>query len=107
MIDVTVRAIMGLAELAGGQNEQVFEIGEGSNVRTLLHAFIEAHGSGLKGALLDKSSDMKHGVSIFVNGVSILALKGLNTELRHGDGVLILPALGDNSAPTERKTADN
>ena len=94
MIKVNVNAILGIIPLLGGNRIQVVEIEDESNVSDLLEKLIQIYGEELRDKILDGNKKIKNGIVMFVNGVSILALGGLNEKLKSGDEFLIFPPVG-------------
>ena len=62
------------------------------DVRRLLDQ-LEADFSGLKGLVRNEQGEVHHHVNIYVNSEAIEALDGLQTALKDGDEVTIIPAL--------------
>jgi len=70
------------------------------DVRGLLDG-LEARFAGLRGLVRNEQGEVHHHVNIYVNNEAIEALQGLETTLKDGDEVSIIPALagGGGSAP--------
>ena len=62
------------------------------DVKALLDE-LEEHFGGLKGLVRNERGEIHHHVNIYVNNEGIDALQGLETALRDGDEVSIIPAL--------------
>jgi molybdopterin synthase sulfur carrier subunit len=62
------------------------------DVRGLLEELERSYG-GLKGLVRDERGEVHHHVNLYVNNEAIEALQGLETRLRDGDEVAIIPAL--------------
>jgi molybdopterin synthase sulfur carrier subunit len=62
------------------------------DVRGLLDE-LEGRFSGLKGLVRNEAGDVHHHINIYVNNEGIEALQGLQTSLKDGDEVSIIPAL--------------
>jgi len=62
------------------------------DVRGLLDELERAFGA-LKGLVRNEGGEVHHHVNIYVNNEAIEALQGLETRLRDGDEVTIIPAL--------------
>ena len=62
------------------------------DIKTLLDA-LEEHWGGLKGLVRNERGEVHRHVNIYVNNEAIAALQGLETPLRDGDEVSIIPAL--------------
>lgn len=54
---------------------------------------LESSFAGLKGLVRNDKGEVHHHVNIYVNSEAIDALQGLQTPLRDGDEVTIIPAL--------------
>jgi sulfur-carrier protein len=54
---------------------------------------LEGRFSGLKGLVRNEQGEVHHHVNIYVNSEAIEALQGLETPLKDGDEVSIIPAL--------------
>ena len=94
VIRVTIHTILGLKEIMG---QAVIElpIPQGSTVKALLGLMVDKWGARLSPYF----SDSEHGrhlplIRILVNGRDIGFQNGMETELRDGDEVLMLPLVG-------------
>ena len=76
---------------------------DAADVRSLLDE-LEGHFSGLKGLVRNEHGDVHDHVNIYVNNDGIDALQGLETALRDGDEVSIIPALAGGSASPDLRT---
>ncbi|MCS7265431.1 MAG: MoaD/ThiS family protein [Armatimonadetes bacterium] len=65
---------------------------EGKNVRELIDD-LERQFAGIKARLCDENGEVRRFVNIFVNDEDIRFLQGLDTELKEGDEVSIIPAI--------------
>lgn len=86
---VTVRIPTPLRTLTGGADE--VEIG-GANVRELIDNLEAAH-PGLKDRLCDDKGGVRRFVNIYANEEDIRFLDNLDTPLKDGDSVSIVPAI--------------
>jgi molybdopterin synthase sulfur carrier subunit len=59
---------------------------------------LERSFGGLKGLVRNEKGEVHHHVNIYVNSEAIDALQGLQTTLRDGDEVTIIPALAGGGA---------
>lgn len=59
---------------------------------------LERSFSGLKGLVRNDEGAVHHHVNIYVNTEAIEALQGLETPLKDGDEITIIPALAGGSA---------
>jgi len=62
------------------------------DVRGLLDELERSFG-GLKGLVRNEGGEVHHHVNIYVNNEAIEALQGLETRVKDGDEVTIIPAL--------------
>ncbi|MCB9600858.1 MAG: MoaD/ThiS family protein [Sandaracinus sp.] len=85
----TLRIPPALRSLTGGETEIAFEA---ASVRALIDQ-AEAKHPGLKARICDDSGKVLRFVNLFVNDEDIRMLDGLDTELRSGDSVSIIPAI--------------
>lgn len=54
---------------------------------------LEAQFPGLKERILDESGDLRRFVNVYVNGEDVRFQQGVQTELKAGDEVSIVPAV--------------
>jgi len=87
-VKVLLPAVM--AEATSGARE--VEV-SASTVSDALGRLTEKFGEPLKQRMFDESGRPKRLLSLFVNGKNIRFLKSLETELRDGDEVSILPTV--------------
>ncbi|HXJ79446.1 MAG TPA: MoaD/ThiS family protein [Candidatus Methylomirabilis sp.] len=66
------------------------------DVKRLLDA-LEENFAGLKGLVRNERGEVHRHVNIFVNNEAIDALQGLDTRLKDGDEIAIIPALAGGS----------
>ncbi len=65
---------------------------DAADVKTLLDE-LEGHYNGLRGLVRNERGEVHDHVNIYVNNEGIEALQGLETALKDGDEVSIIPAL--------------
>lgn len=87
-MEVTVRIPAVLRPLTGGEESVT---ASGANVGALIDQLESKH-PGIKGRLLDAKGVQRH-VNIYVGEEDIRFLDGLQTELKAGDEVSIVPAI--------------
>ena len=88
---ITLHTILGLKEVIGQRLTEV-EVPRGSTVADLLTTMRERWGDRLTARLFKpESGAVLPYVRIMVNGQTIELLKGMETPLKEGDEVLILP----------------
>ena len=88
-MSVTVRIPTPLRKLTGDQDTVA---ADGSDLRQCLEG-LEARYPGLKERLCDESGELRRFVIVFVNGEDVRFLQGLDTSLKAGDEVSIVPAV--------------
>ncbi|MEK6608840.1 MAG: ubiquitin-like small modifier protein 1 [Myxococcota bacterium] len=86
---VTVRVPTPLRKLTQGQ-EEVFATG--GTVGELIEALEKSY-PGLKERLCDESGQLRRFVNIFVRDEDVRFLKNLDTPVKDGDEVSIIPAI--------------
>jgi molybdopterin synthase sulfur carrier subunit len=86
---VKLRIPTPLRRLAGGASELSVE---GSTVKEALEA-LERDYPGFRERLYDESGEIRRFVNIYVAGEDIRFLKGVDTPLKEGEEVSIVPAV--------------
>jgi molybdopterin synthase sulfur carrier subunit len=66
--------------------------GNGNTLESLV-ANLEGSYPGMKERVLDESGQLRRFVNIYVNGDDVRFIDGLNTALKDGDEVSIVPAV--------------
>lgn len=89
-MSVTVRIPTPLRKLTGDQ-ETVTADGV-NNLAEVIEA-LEAGYPGLKERLCDESGELRRFINVYVNGEDVRFLSGLQTGLKAGDEVSIVPAV--------------
>ena len=64
------------------------------SVRDLIAILVERYGDNFKEFMLSPENRLQKYVVILVNGRGVGILNGLETMLREGDSILIMPAVG-------------
>lgn len=86
---VTVRVPMALRKLTGGAGEVE---AEGTNVKDLIQNLEKTY-SGLENALCEENGKVRGYVNIYINDEDFRSLNGIDTLLKEGDEVAIVPAI--------------
>jgi len=86
---VRVRVPTPLRKLTNGADEVD---AQGSNVRTLVED-LERSFPGIKEKICDESGKIRRFVNIYVNGDDIRFLQNMETSLKEGDNISIVPAI--------------
>ena len=89
----TVRIPPVLRPKTGGQSEVE---AEGGNVGEVLRALTAEH-PDTKGQLFGDDGDLNRYVNIYLNDEDVRVLDGLDTAVKDGDTVVILPAMAGGS----------
>lgn len=91
MTKITLHTILELKEVIGQRLTEI-DLPDGSTVEDFLTYLKERWGDELSGRLFDPGSGaVLPYVRIMVNGQTIQFLEGMETPLKEGDEVLILP----------------
>jgi MoaD family protein len=88
--EVTVTLPAPLASALGVNRELKIQA---QNLRELIRALGEKSGAELTQKLIDQKGELKSTVNIYVNGRNVRFTGGLETPLREGDKITILPAV--------------
>lgn len=92
---ITVKAFATLRSILGGSNRITLEVKDGSNLKDLIDVLSEKYGKNFKESILQSGKDeVQPYIKILINGRDIEFLKGLLTELKDGDEVVIIPPAG-------------
>ncbi len=86
---VRVRVPTPLRKLTNGADEIN---AQGNNVRSLVED-LERNFPGIKERICDESGKIRRFVNIYVNGDDIRFLQNLETSLKEGDSISIVPAI--------------
>ena len=88
-MSVTVRIPTPLRKLT---NELDVVSGDGDTLMACINT-LEGQYPGLKERLCDEAGELRRFVNVYVNGEDVRFLAGLNTDLKAGDEVSIVPAV--------------
>ncbi len=94
-MSVTVRIPTPLRTLTGGADEVSVPA---ASVRALIDALEERH-RGLKGQICDADGKLRRFVNVYLNDEDIRFQQGLDTPLKSGDVVAIIPAIAGGAEP--------
>jgi len=92
-VKVVVRFFTTLREITGKKEEQM-EFSQSASVNTVLRKLSESYGADFNDYVFDELGDVRGHLEILINGRSVSTLSGLNTKLKDGDQVAILPPVG-------------
>lgn len=86
---ITVRVPTPLRRLTDGQGE--IEV-QANTIREAIEK-LEERFPGFKERLLDENGELRKFVNLYLNDEDIRFLKGIDTELKDGDTISIVPAI--------------
>jgi MoaD family protein len=90
---VTVRYFTTLRELAGNTEEKM-EMEGGATLAGLIAKVASKYGEEARNYLYHEETRIDPSIYFMVNGVNAKLLSGLDTKLRDGDVVAIIPPIG-------------
>lgn len=91
---VSVRLFTVLRELTQKGDETLeFDVGF-VTVKVVLEEMVRRHGKEFKDYLYDEKRRVREHLQLLVNGKSVSLSEGLETRLREGDEVAIVPPVG-------------
>ncbi len=90
MVEIKVRLYGNLVGFVKGQKEVSVSA---SSVKEGIDQLIASYGE-LAGRLLDKDGNIETFINVLVNNKDIRYLDGLETEVKEGDKMIIMPAIG-------------
>lgn len=88
-MSVEVRIPTPLRRVTNGQEKATVD---GDNLTQIIDS-LESQYPGIRERLCDEAGDLRHFVNIYVNGEDVRFLEGLNTGIKTGDEVSIVPAV--------------
>ncbi|MSQ12467.1 MAG: MoaD/ThiS family protein [Dehalococcoidia bacterium] len=94
-MSVVVRIPSPLRRVTNGKDRVTVE--STSNLSQTIAA-LERQYPGIKERLVDDVGELRHFVNIYVNGEDVRFLNGLDTEIKAGDEVSIVPAVAGGRA---------
>lgn len=95
-MQVTVRFFTHLREIIGKKEEAIFfPENEGVTVKKVMKILTKRYGKSFVEYVYDrKTENFKSFLQLLINGKSVSTLSGLQTELKNGDVLAILPPVG-------------
>jgi len=78
------------------KNKSEVEVEKAQDIKDLIEKLEEEH-PGIKERLLDENGNLRRFINFFVNEEDIRFLDGINTALKDGDEVSIIPAIAGGS----------
>jgi MoaD family protein len=93
-LKVKVEYLGHIRTILGNKKEEEIEIKENASVADLLLILSEKHGSAFKKTVYeDKGTDIKSNFIATVNGYLLNQLNGVETKLKSGDRVILMPVV--------------
>jgi len=89
MMGVLVRVPIPFRSCAGGQTEVMVE---GNTVQKVLENLNESH-DGIMEKICDENGNLRGFVNLYLNDREIRSLENLDTKVRDGDKISIIPAI--------------
>lgn len=90
---IQIKFFAALREIVGKKAEFV-ELDGGVRVQDVIRHLIETYGTPLEQHLFDKRGKLTTSYQLLINGINISTLEGLETPLKEGDTLAILPPVG-------------
>lgn len=90
MIKVRVKLFLTLRELVGKDILDI-DLPEQSTVQDLLKFMIKEYGRNLSRYVFDERNKTRGFLNFLVNGKNIIDLNGLETTLKNGDSIVVIP----------------
>lgn len=72
-------------------NEKIIDI-DNTTLKSVFDNLVEEFGDDFRNRLFDKG-EIRRFVNIYINGMDIRFLKGINSDVRNNDEISILPAV--------------
>jgi molybdopterin synthase sulfur carrier subunit len=78
-----------------GKREEIVDLDDHATVRTLLGKLVEEHGAKFRDYIFDPASKEPRGhVQFLMDGRNVTLMQGLDTALKEGTSLAILPPVG-------------
>ncbi|MFX0196835.1 MAG: ubiquitin-like small modifier protein 1 [Candidatus Hodarchaeota archaeon] len=90
---IQIKYFAALREIVGKKVEFV-ELDGGVRVQDVISHLVEIYGTSLEQHLFDKQGKLSTSYQLLINGINISTLEGLETPLKEGDTLAILPPVG-------------
>jgi len=92
VLKVKVEYLGYIKKLIGNEREEEIEIRDNAIIADLLMMLSEKYGEPFKKAIFEPSgADVKANFIVTVNGFLLNQLKGIETKLKNGDHVILMP----------------
>ena len=93
-MDIQLRSVLDVAQVLGAK-EQTVSIADGATVGGLVALLLEKHGEPLRALVMQGGGvpELAPHVKLYVNGRGVDFLEGMDTLLKDGDDVVIMPQI--------------
>ena len=91
---LSIRFFTTLREITGKREEELEFRTSDVRVKDVLDKLIEMHGREFKNYLCNEEGDVREYLQLLVNGKSVSFMDQLNTLLKQGDQLAIVPPVG-------------
>jgi len=98
-MEIQTKFFAALREIVGKKFVMV-ELDDGARIKNVLRKLVETYGTHLEKHLFDEQGKLSASYQILINGINIGTLEGLETRLREGDTIAILPPIGGGKTHT-------
>ena len=88
-MSINVKSPTPLRSITNGQESIVLDTSKVADCLSQL----EGEFPGIKERLMDETGEIRHFVNVYVNGEDVRFLDGLDTKLKNGDEISIVPAV--------------
>jgi len=92
-MEISVRIPTPLRRLTDGQDKVTVN---STNIKNMMDD-LEANFPGMKKRLCDDEGNLRNFVNVYVNGEDIRFLNGIETSLKNGDEISLVPAVAGGS----------
>ncbi len=94
LLKVTVEYLGYIKQTLGVEHQEQLELEEGAVLRDLLNLLAKKHGEAFKKDVYEPGSvDLRPHHILSVNGILINQLNGVETELKDGDRLVLMPVV--------------
>ena len=93
LMRIQIKFFAALREIIGKKFEFI-ELDDGARLQNVLRKLIETYGTPFEQHLFDEQGKLSSSYQILINGINIGTLEGVETSLKEGDTVAILPPVG-------------
>lgn len=88
---VSVQFAGNLGDLTNNKKKIVYELNSPSSLDKLID-LVDQQFSGLRSGICTTQKEVADHINVYVNGDNVRHLDGLNTELKDGDAIHVIPA---------------